>query len=75
VICEGHEQNERELSAYQRAALVTCHLLSGESLQTADVMQICQMRRSGALKLLGHLAALPEMPLFLDDEGYWTLMG
>jgi hypothetical protein len=66
--CEG-----RELTAYQRAAIVALRLRAGERLRTSDVMRMCRMQRSGALKMLGHLAALPEMPLILDEEGFWGI--
>jgi hypothetical protein len=66
--CEGSR-----LTAYQRAALVTLRLHKGERLRTVDVMEICGMHRSGALKMMGHLAVLPELPLVLDDEGFWRI--
>jgi hypothetical protein len=73
AVADGADCDGRELTAYQRAALVTLRLRAGDRLRTSDVMRICQIRRSGALKMLGHLAVLPEMRLFLDDEGFWVL--
>lgn len=69
----GWDCDGRELTAYQRAAIVALRLRAGERLRTSDVMRMCRLKQSGALKMLGHLAALPEMPLVLDDEGFWRL--
>lgn len=63
-----------ELTAYQRAALVTGVLKDGRRLRTREVMDLTGLRKGGALKLMGHLAALHELGVWLDDEGCWCCL-
>lgn len=71
--CEGDTETA-DLSAYQRAALVTVRLLSGQRLRTRDVGRLVGLRRESAWKLMGHLSAVPDLALILDDDGFWRLL-
>lgn len=62
-----------ELTAYQRAARVVLRLAEGQTLTTDEVMRLSGLRRSGALKLLGQLAQLHDVPLYECRRGAWRL--
>lgn len=62
-----------ELTAYQRAARVMLRLAEGETLRTDEVMRLTGLRRSGALKLLGQLSQLHDVPLYECRRGTWRL--
>ena len=62
-----------DLTSYQRAAKVAVALARCQRLRTADVMALTGLKRSTALKLLSHLAGLPELPLLQDTEGFWQV--
>jgi hypothetical protein len=72
--CDGDPVTGDEWSAYQRAAVVTVRLMRGQRLRTRDVMRVAGLRQSGALKLMGHLAAIPDLAVVLDDDGCWRLI-
>ena len=50
AVADGWDCDGRELTAYQRAAIVALRLRAGERLRTSDVMRMCQMSWSGAYK-------------------------
>ena len=63
-----------ELTAYQRSARVMLRLAEGATLTTDEVMRLTGLRRSGALKLLGQLAQLHDVPLYECQRGVWRMM-
>jgi hypothetical protein len=63
-----------ELTAYQRAARVTLRLAEGATLRTEEVMALTGLRRSGALKLLGQLAQMHDLPVYECRRGVWQMM-
>jgi hypothetical protein len=71
--CDTRLDDAAELTAYQRGAVVALALAGGERLRTRDVMQMTGLRRGGALKLMGHLAALRTAAVFFDDDGRWMI--
>ena len=49
-------------------------LAEGATLTTDEVMRLTGLRRSGALKLLGQLAQLHDVPLYECQRGVWRMM-
>jgi len=64
-----------ELTAQQRAALVTVRLLRGERLTNAQVADICgYMTRQAAYELMMQLAGLHEGMAVTFAQGMWFIL-
>jgi len=58
-----------DLTAQERAAIVTWRLACGERLTTQEIMRLTGLTREGAWYLMMRL--LRVVPIFCDDGGEW----
>ena len=55
----------------ERAALVTWHLVHGESMQTKDVAELTGLSINGAYRLMIRLSRV--IPIYQDQDDRWQV--